>query len=121
MKTSKIVSSLVDRASGGPAWVSEAVALVKRHGDSLLLVKSGADGPEDEDEESVMGAFALFSCTGLLLTAFGNHEGTDRAMLLELTPFLKKHALDMEFGVSKGKLCILLSTDSDRYEMKDMS
>lgn len=122
MSNANIVSSLVVRAAethGGPAWVADATRLLSQGGDKVVLVKSEVEELEESDDADDMGCYALFTCKAHVLWSGATSGGADES-ILKTGAFLKKHGLDIEFGVYKGKLGILLSNDCERYAIEEM-
>lgn len=125
MKNTNIVSSLVVRASeshGSPAWTAEALKILSVGGEKVTLEKSMVTAPEDEDEEN-MEAYALFTCATNVTHVFfsGKSVVSPKDTASTLVAFLKKYLLDIEFGVYKGKLGILLTTDCELHSMDDLA
>ena len=124
MSNAKIISSLVVRAAeshGGPAWVAEALKILSVGGEKVTLVTSMVTAPEDEDEET-MEAYALFTCATNVTHVFfsGKSAVSPKDTASTLVAFLKKYLLDIEFGVYKGKLGILLTSDCELHSMDDI-
>lgn len=121
MKTSNIVSSLVERAASKvPApWGAEALKILKCCAGKVVLVASGEE-PGVNEEGVATDSFAFFMCPSLVLFSGFSKVNSSKRMVDFLKALMIKHELDMEIGVYKAKQGILLSTDCERYTIKGM-
>lgn len=124
MKTTKIVASLVERAAdesnGSPAWLKDAFRLLNLADNQVTLVGAAAELPDEGEDTDEIDAYALFAVNKAFRFA-GTSNISQVARMSDIDKFTAKHHLDTEFGIYKGKLAILLSTDCELYQIKDMT
>ena len=99
------------------SWLPGLIPLIDKLGnnasDIKLLTFTTSEDPDAEDFEVRMEEQAVWSVKGSVLLTSGKSDINSRNNIASLNAYLAKHGLDIEIGVVRGKLLLLVAPDTE--------